>query len=297
MLDQIRPLAIFAKVAEAGSFRAAARHVGLSPSVVSQQVAALEQRLGVALIYRSTRSFSLTPDGRQLLASAQAMVAAAEEGFSHFSNLSTEPVGVLRLTVPAILTASPVVSCLTAFADTYPGIALRLSFSDSRQDVIREGFDLAIRMGWLKDSALKAKKLGEVSRRLVSSPAYAAKHKKPASPADLEAWRFIRFEPRPDETELIHPKKGKATVLGEAQISVDSSGAMRHLVLAGAGLATLLTFDAKADLDAGRLVEILPSWRLPSPGIYAVWPPNAPRQSLARKLVMFLEENLTRFDG
>lgn len=297
MLDQIRALAIFAKVAEAGSFRAAARLVGLSPSVVSQQVAALEQRLGVALIYRSTRSFSLTQDGQRLLAPAQAMVAAAEDGLSHFSGLSTEPVGVLRVTIPAILTASPVINCLAAFADTYPGIALRLSFSDSRQDVIREGFDLAIRMGWLKDSSLKAKKLGEVSRRLVTSPTYAAKHRKPTSPKDLEDWRFIRFEPRPDETELIHPKLGKTTVLGEAQISVDSSGAMRHLALAGAGLATLLTFDAKADLEAGRLVEILPAWRLPSPGIYAVWPPNAPRQSLTGKLVAFLEEKLTRFDG
>lgn len=297
MFDQLRAMAIFAKVAEAGSFRGAARLVSLSPSVVSQQVSALEQRLGVALIYQSTRSFSLTSDGEQLLTSAQAMISAAEEGLSHFSSLSSEPVGVLRVTIPAILTATPIVDSLAAFADAYPGIALHLSFSDSRRDVIRDGFDLAIRMGWLKDSSLKAKKLGEASRRLVASPAYAAKYEKPESPADLEAWRFIRFEPRPDETELIHPKLGKATVIGETQISVDSSGVLRRLALAGAGLAELLAFDARLDLEAGRLVEILPTWRLPSPGVYAVWPPNAPRQSLARKLVRFLDERLTRFDA
>lgn len=292
MIDQIRDMVIFAKVAEAGSFRGAARTLGISPSVVSQHIANLELRLGAALIYRSTRSFSLTPDGEKLLPSAQAMLVSAEEGLSHFSDQSIEPVGVLRLSVPAVLQTGPFIENLAKFAELNPGIALRVNFSDARRDLIREGFDLAISMGWLADSSLKAKKLGKISRRLVASPDYVKRHKKPRSPSDLETWRIIRFEPTPDGIELEHPKKGKMIVQGEVQVSVDSAVAMHHLALTGGGLAMMLSFMADDDLKDGRLIEVLPAWRLSSPGAYAVWPPNAPRLGLSRKLVSFLEANM-----
>ena len=292
MIDHLRALAIFAKVAESGSFRGAARTLGLSPSVVSQQVSALEARLGVALIYRSTRKLSLTPDGESLLTSAQAMTEAAEAGLSQFSGKSAEPVGVLRLAVPAILVSGPFVETLGAFAQAHPGIALRISFSDMRRDIIGEGFDLALRVGWLSDSALKASKIGETARCLVASPDYIARHKTPRRPADLDDWQFIRFEPLPDAFALRHPKRGTASVSGRAQISVDSSEAMHRFALAGAGVAALLRFTAQESLETGRLVELLPSWRLASAGIFAVSPSNAPRNGVASRLVAYLRSNL-----
>lgn len=292
MIDQIRSLAIFAKVAEAGSFRGAARTIGLSPSVVSQQVAHLEKRLGAALIYRTTRGFSLTPDGETLLQSAQAAVQAAEEGLAQFSGTSSEPVGVLRVSVPAILDSGPFIKDIAEFAELYPGIALRVTFSDTPSDLIRDGFDLAIRMGWLSDSTLKARKIADVQRRFVASPDYVAKYKTPRSPADLAQWRIIRFESIASDLEFVHATKGKVKAQGAAQLTVNSGNAMHNLAIAGAGAASLLEFVVRSDLENGRLVEVLPSWRLSSPGIYAVSPPNAPRHSLSRKFTAFLEERL-----
>ena len=292
MIDHIRTLAIFAKVAEAGSFRGAARVLGISPSVVSQNISVLETRLGAALIYRSTRKFSLTPDGERLLGAANAMVQAAESGLSQFSGVSTEPVGVLRIAVPAALVSEPFIRIFKGFADENPGVALRISFSDLRRDIIGEGFDMAFRAGWLTDSSLKATRVGEIRRQLVASPRYVTQHNKPRTPADLEDWRFIRFESLSEGIELEHPREGKAIVRGTTQISVDSSEAMHRFALADAGVASLLGFAVKEDIAAGRLVELLPGWQLATAGIYAVWPPNAPRQGLTSKMVSYLRSNL-----
>lgn len=292
MIDQIRAMATFAKVAETGSFRGAARILGLSPSVVSQHIANLETRLGVALIYRSTRSFSLTPDGEKLLGPAQRMVAEAEEGLEAFSDISSEPVGVIRLAMPELLNNPIMIRELTSFANLNPGIALRISFSDTQSNMIRDGMDLAFRIGRLRDSSLKSRKIADVPRCLVANPAYVAKHRKPKEPADLESWKFIRLAAIPDETELSHPEKGQVIIHGEDQISVDNSAALIEFALAGAGVAPLLEFAVRADIAAGRLVKLLPDWVMSKPGLYAVWPPNAPRNSLARKLLDYLHREL-----
>ncbi|CUH88858.1 D-malate degradation protein R [Phaeobacter sp. CECT 5382] len=292
MIDQIRAMAIFAKVAETGSFRGAARILGLSPSVVSQHVANLETRLDAALIYRSTRSFSLTPDGVKLLGSAQRMVASAEEGLGAFSDISSEPVGVIRVAMPELLNNPIMIRELTSFADLYPGIALRISFSDIQSNLVRDGIDLAFRIGQFRDSTLKSRKISDVPRCLVASPGYVARHGKPKEPADLESWKFIRLDAIPDETLVTHPSKGKVTVHGEDQISVDSSAALVAFTLAGSGVAAMLEFAVREDIDAGRLVKLLPDWEMSKPGLYVVWHPNASRHGLARKLLDHLEQEL-----
>src|SRR5580700_8826000 len=169
MIDELRALAIFAKVVEAGSFRSAANTLKLSPSVVSHHVAQLEERLGVALLYRSTRQLSLTFEGEKLFASAKSMISAAENGLNSIKHQTSEPSGKLNLTVPAFLTRSALVRDIAAFAKAFPKIALSISFTDVQQDVIREGIDLAIRVGELKDSALKSKRLYDMKRKLVVS--------------------------------------------------------------------------------------------------------------------------------
>ena len=292
MIDQIRAMAIFAKVAETGSFRGAARLLGLSPSVVSQHVANLETRLGVALIYRTTRSFSLTPDGAKLLGAAQRMVGSAEEGLGAFSDVSSEPVGVLRVAMPELLNNPIMIEQLASFADRYPGIALRISFSDTQNSMVRDGLDLTFRIGQLKDSSLKFRKISDVPRCLVASPSYVARHGKPKEPTDLESWKFIRLAAIPDETELTHPEKGKATIHGEDQISVDNSAALIQFALASAGIAPMLEFAVRKDIQAGRLIKLLPDWELSQPGLFALWPPNSPRHSLARKLLDHLQQGL-----
>lgn len=179
MIDELRALAIFAKVVETGSFRSAANALKLSPSVVGHHVSRLEKRLGVALLYRSTRRLSLTHEGEKLFTSTKAMLSAAEKGLDSVAYHASEPTGKLNLTVPAMLTRSPLVSDIAAFAKEFPKVALSINFSDIQQDLIREGIDLAIRIGDLKDSALKSKRLFTMKRKLVVAPALMNEHKSP----------------------------------------------------------------------------------------------------------------------
>jgi DNA-binding transcriptional LysR family regulator len=271
MTDEIRAMAIFAKVAETGSFR------------------------GAALIYRSIRSFSLTHDGQNLFGSAQRMVAAAEEGLTVFSEMSADPVGVIPVSMPQLLNNPIMIRAFTSFANLYPGIALRLSFSDLQSNLIRDGIDIAFRIGPTNDSALKTSKIGDIARCMVASPSYVARHSKPKEPADLERWAFIRLAAIPDETIVTHPDKGIASILGEDQISVDNSQALVQFALAGAGVASMLEFAVQEAIDAGLLMKLLPDWELSKPGLFVLWPPNAPRRSLAQKLLEHLRNELPPF--
>lgn len=289
MIEHIRGLAIFAKVAQTGSFRGAARALSISPSVVSQQIATLEARLGVALVYRSTRVLSLTSDGEALLASAQAVVREAENGLSRFSKVAAGPVGELNITLPEVMSLSPMTDMLAAFSAMYPGIVLNAVFSDTQLSPIREGYDLAIRVGWLEGSALKSRKLGEIPRRLVASKAYRNDRKAPSRPQDLEDWDFIRFQAVKGFPVMRRRAYKPVTIYMKSRISVSTAIAAYRFVCAGSGVTVALDFLARDDLEGGTLVQVLPDWHVDSAGIHAVWPPNAARSSLAMRLIDFLE--------
>ncbi|MCW3482093.1 LysR family transcriptional regulator [Neisseriaceae bacterium JH1-16] len=293
MIDDLRALAVFAKTVETGSFRAAADALGLSPSVVSHHVAQLEARLGVALLYRSTRRLSLSHDGQALFEHARAMLAAAESGFAAVA-AGSEPTGKLTVTLPAFFAASPLLDALAAFSHTHPKVALDLQFGDAKRDLIRDGLDLAIRIGALTDSTLKARRLFDMPRCLVASPGLMARFAAPQRPEDLAEWDWIGFKPRPNRKQLIDAA-GEAVPFSFApRLTVDSVEALGRLAEAGVGLATPPRFLVAEALRAGRLIEVLPDWRVESLGVYAVWPPNAPRDGLARRLVDFLEARAVR---
>lgn len=289
MIDELRALAIFAKVVEAGSFRSAANTLKLSPSVVSHHVAQLEVRLGVALLYRSTRRLSLTHEGKKLFNSAKAMLSAAEQGLNSVAYHAMEPIGKLSLTVPAMLTRSPLVNDIAAFAKAFPKVTLSINFSDIQQDLIREGIDLAIRMGNLKDSTLKSKRLFTMTRKLVAAPALMSDHKPPKRPQDLLKWDWIGLNVRPNSKKLMN-QKGKTCLIDfEPRIIADSMDAVCQLALAGLGLATPPAFLVAKDIQQGYLVEPLPGWQAESIPVYMVWPPNASKESLTYRFIAFLE--------
>jgi DNA-binding transcriptional LysR family regulator len=290
MLDQLRALGVFVKVVESGTFRGAARALKLSPSVVSHHVSALEGRLGIALLYRSTRSLALTPEGERLFEVACKIVTSAENAFAAADLNCQVHRGTIRLTVPVALATSPLTASFANFASLFPEVQLVLHFTDTRKNLIEDGYDLNIRMGWPEPSALEMQKLFVVPRRLVASPDYIKSHKRPARPVDLAGWKWIHFEPRPRSVELSHPKLGLEKVWGTDQITVDASPAMFHLAVCGAGLATLPNFMVDEAIAAGRLAEVLPQWKLPSPAVYAIWPRNAPRTGLTLKLIKHLAE-------
>ncbi|MCG9554509.1 LysR family transcriptional regulator [Vibrio sp. Isolate31] len=153
MLNQLRQIVIFAKTVEHGSFRKAAKALHLSPSVVSHHIAKLEEQLGVALLYRSTRKISLTSDGETLLVSAHAMIEAAEDFLNVATKQSAQLMGELSVALPAVLQRTDFVNHIGAFAQLHPNVNIRLDFSDLQRDLVKDGIDVAIRMGSLEDAA------------------------------------------------------------------------------------------------------------------------------------------------
>ncbi|ABC30634.1 Transcriptional regulator [Hahella chejuensis KCTC 2396] len=294
MIDELRALAVFAKTVEAGSFRAAASALSLSPSVVSHHISGLETRLGVALLYRSTRRLSLTSEGERLFDHAKTMLAAAEAGLNAIIEQAAEPTGKLTITAPAVLARGPFTADVAAFALAFPKISLFINYSDIRQDLIRDGIDLAIRIGEMADSSLKSKKLFDLTRRLVAAPGYLKNRPTPNHPADLLQWEWIGLKMRPNY-KLLHSASGERQRIDfTPRITVDSIDAVCQLAAAGLGLATPPAFLVEDDLRNGRLCEPLPAWRVDTLGVYAVWPPNAARESLTYRFIQFLQSRRER---
>jgi len=289
MLNQLRQMAIFVRTIDHGSFRAAAKALKLSPSVVSHQISQLEQTLGTALIYRSTRDLSLTRDGERLLSSARMMVVAAEDGLQSVSDQTPEPSGELRITMPAVLAHSKLVGQLADFSITNPNVRLSIDFSDTRKSLIGDGFDLAIRMGWLKDSALMARKLSSIERHLVASGDYFIARVKPLSPKDLNDWDWLEFSPVGTRNTVFKKPGHEAITLKPAsRISVNDAHALYQFARSGTGLALVPDFMAEEDERAGVLEHVLPDWNVEAIGVFAVWPHNAPKGGLTRFLIDYL---------
>ena len=288
MLDQLRQMAIFAKTVDHGSFRAAARELNISPSVVSHHIAQLEERLGTALLYRSTRKLSLTEDGRRLLGKARAMIEAAENGLEAVAQRGQQPSGVLHVTLPAVLAQSVLVERIAAFSEAYPRVRLNLDFSDTRREVIGGGIDVALRMGWLEDSALKVRKLYDARRILIAAPSYLESRPAPRSPRDLEEWDWLELSSVKLRPDFEHPKRQTIRIRPTPRVQVNDAFAMYQLARAGAGLAILPENLAEADLKTGSIVNLMPEWQHHSVGVYAVWPPNAPKEGLSARFVAAL---------
>lgn len=290
MIDDLRALAIFAKVAEAGSFSAAGRALRLSTSVVSHHVKALETRHGVSLLRRSTRALSLTDEGQRLLNAARRMVEAAEEGLDAIADISADPAGALRLTAPAFLINSSQEAAVWRFARRHPNVAVTLHSSDERINLVAEGFDMAIRLGTMPDSALRSRKIGTFERCLVAAPSYLEAIQEPLVPEDLTRCDFVLLDMLTDKFVLQRGDEEVTVQPEQSRVLVNSVGGARSAVLAGLGVQKLPLSEVGEDLAARRLVRVLPEWSLPTLNIYAVWPASSHRNSLVRLLLEFLLE-------
>ena len=285
MVEDYRALAVFAAVADTGGFTAAGRALKLSTSVVSHHVSRLEDRLGAALFFRSTRSLSLTPEGARLLPAARRMVEAGRDALDALAEDGRAPVGALRVALPAFGGAKTIMQKLWGFARENPMVALSLNMSDTQIDLVKDGFDVAIRLGKLEDSALRTRKVGEFSRVLVASPGYLEARPPVTTPADLAQLDFIAMARLPEGFTL---QKGRtrAEVLPKAvRVEVNSVGGARDAILAGVGLQRIPLSEVQDDLESGALVRVLPDWSLPVSNIYAVWPATAKQKNLTRLFI------------
>jgi len=289
MIDELRAMAIFAETIRQGSFRAAADTLGLSPSVVSYHITQLETRIGTALIYRSTRKISLTAEGEVLYQHAQQMLEVAQIGLSKVTPDQEVAKGRLRITFPSVLTRAPITASIAGFVKRYPQIELQVVCTDERQDLIEQGIDLAIRVGGMEDSALKAKQIGEIPRRLVCAPEYLRQQLPPSEPQQLNRWQWIKLAMLPDSRTLIGPDNTQVDCAFSPHTVVNTVELMTQFCIHGLGLATPPDFLVEQALKAGELVEPLPGWRVSPIPVYAVWPANVTEGSNTRRLLRWLE--------
>ncbi len=290
MIDHLKQMAIFARVVDEGSFRAAAKDVGLSPSRISETVSDLEEYLGVTLLHRTTRKIALTNEGRMFYGRVVEMLRSAETGLNELNALSLEPVGALRISFPAFLAGGPLTAAVASFTKLHPNVAISVVYSDNRVGLLEEGFDMSIRVGWLADSSMMSRKLADGQRVLVAGTEYAAHRPKPQRPGDLEDWDWIRYRNRSDVTVFTSPDGKEESVTGNSQVEVDSIDALYHLAMMDAGVTVLPSFLARRGEEAGTLVRLLPDWTLRPLGIFAVWPDKSRRESLTLLFVRYLAE-------
>lgn len=290
MIDELRGMAVFVAVAESGSFSAAARRLKLAPSVVSHHVNKLESRLGVALLFRSTRALSLTNEGENMLEPARRMVAAAEEAIDLVSDQSEQHVGAIRITMPAFGDNSPVLRTLWEFAHDHPLVGITLRTTDRPVDLVRDGFDLGIRLGELKDSALKSRRFGQFYRMLVASPQYLKSRPAIRSIDDLAECDFVSISLLPESFELVQGSEKASFTAQNLRLEVNSVAAAKAAVVAGLGIQRLPLSEISNELQSGELVRVLPEWSMPVGNMYAVWPDTGRQKQLVRLLIDFLAE-------
>ena len=191
-MDRLLLMEYFVRAVETGSLSAVAREFGTGQPNVSRSIAALERRLGTRLLHRSTRKLTLTPEGERYLADAKRVLDAVAEADSHARG-EDEPSGLLRIACPTALGRDYVLPVIRSFLERYPQVAIDVQISDRFIDLVEEGVDLAIRIGILKDSALRARRIGTAERACVASPAYLARHPAPRVPQDLQNHECVIF--------------------------------------------------------------------------------------------------------
>lgn len=271
-MDQLKRMAIFAEVVASGSMTAAARQLGMTPSAVSQHLRQLELSLGLALLHRSTRRLALTEAGERYHAGCAAMVAAARSADQALVRLREEPEGELRLAAPAGF--GGLLAKALAPLRSHPRLSLRLLLDDTVIDLIESRVDLALRVGPLADSSLVARKLGSMGRQLCASPAYLAERGWPALPRDLLQHDWLggkAGQSGSDMLELQGPGGEREVLRLEARVQAQVT-ALHALCLAGWGIGLGVSEDDRQALADGRLLPVLPGWRLSDLAVYAVTP-------------------------
>lgn len=280
MFDQLKRMATLVTVVEQGSFGAAARALGTTTSAVSQQVRALEQALGMALLARTTRQVRLTTAGASFHRECVAMVDAARRAEQALQVMKNAPSGALRMTAPAGFVRH-LGNALSPVLARYPAMTLHLIAEDAMIDLVGERIDVALRFGRLPDSNWVARKLGNLAMLLCASPAYLARHGMPPAPDDPPGDHvFVALDTggAPQGVSVQWQGKGPARRLNwPVRVSGNNQLWVQQMCEAGLGVAMLSEWDAREALADGRLQRVLPQWHAPTLDMYAVMQPRSAR--------------------
>ncbi len=292
-MDRLAAMTAFVRVAETRSFSEAARRLRISKSLVSRQVAALETDLGVRLFNRTTRSLALTEAGRGYFDQLVQILADIDTANQSVSQLQAVPKGVLRINAPMTFSTTHLTPAIPDFLARYPDVEIDISMNDRLVDLTEEGFDMAVRIGRLRESSLIARKIAPVRISVCASPAYLERYGTPASPADLADHACLRYtNMSPTDEWSFHHEDGRpwAIQLGRCPLRANNGDALRIAALKGLGITILPTFMVGPDLQAGALASILTPYIRHEGGVYAVYPPTRHLSPKVRAFVDFLAD-------
>lgn len=295
-IDDLQALAVFAAVVRQGSMSGAARQLGMTPSAVSQRMRALEALHGVTLLHRSTRKLTLTEVGARVHAHGAAMVAAAEAAREQMQRARDTLSGELRLSAPVGF-ARHVAPALAPLLARHPTLGLRLLVDDRMIDLIDGRIDLALRAGRLADSSAVARRLCAFEWAIFAAPACLAVAGTPTVPAELADHRWIGHEAWSSGLELHGPDGAGARLEADPRVVSNNQLTVGQLCVAGLGLALLARPDAEEDLRAGRIVRLLPDWRLPGIPVWGVTPQRKSQPAKVRAALAALQSALRALPG
>ena len=286
-MDRIDAMRAFVAVVTEGSFSNAANTLQLSPQLVSKYVSKLEEQLNTRLLNRTTRKVSLTEAGSHYFGHAQQILLSIDDMESKLGGLQQNPKGVLRISAPVSFALKHMAKLITDFQIHYPLVKVDLQLTDRKVDIVEEGFDVALRIGQLKNSSLIAKKVAPIRVMLCAAPDYLNKHGTPTQPEDIAEHRYLHYsymnmDGKDDIYQLLkakYLKQGSELRSNNGDVLVDAA-------IAGAGLVLQPTFIISESISSGKLVVVLPEIEPEALGLYAVY---AHRKLLPHKVRCFID--------
>ncbi|MEX0707293.1 MAG: LysR family transcriptional regulator [Woeseia sp.] len=294
-MDTLNDIAFFVRVVDSGSFTAAAERLNVSKSVVSKYVSRLENRLGARLLNRTTRRLSLTEVGRVFYERSRDGLADIENALAEVSALQGTPRGTVKLNVPMSFGILHVAPALPEFLRLYPEVSVDMRLEDRKVDMIKEGFDVSIRISELPDSSLVARQLAPCRHAVVASPGYLEENGTPRIPDDLRRHKLVAYQYQESPTQWhfrAKDNKAASVPLG-GSMTLNNSLAIRAAILKGAGITRTPTFIVGEDIKEGRLIQLLKDYETLEVSIYLVYPDRRHLSPKVRAFVDFMSERIS----
>jgi len=291
-MDRLTEMEAFATVVDQGGFTDAARKMGISKSAVSKHVSALEARLGARLLNRTTRRVSPTEIGLVYYDRARRVLNDAGEADSIVTAMQSAPSGVLRMAVATDFGVGLLSPILDEFLSDYPEISVNMVLKNRYVELISEGFDMAIRVGEMEDSSLRARKITDTTQRLIASPRYFQQHGRPTRIDDLNDHRLLHYSNQASANvwKITAPSGEVRQVRGNGWLTVNDGQSLLNAAAKGLGIAYLPSFLYHEAMAQGLVEDVIPDLPQSTLGIYAVYPPGRYTQPKVRAFIDFLVE-------
>ena len=289
-MDRLTEMEAFAMVVDQGGFTDAAKKMGISKSAVSKHVSSLEARLGARLLNRTTRRVSPTEIGLAYYDRARRVLNDAGEADALVSSMQSDPSGLLRISVATDFGVNHLSPVLGEFLSDFPDITVNMVLNNRYVELISEGFDMAIRIGDLEDSSLRARKLTETSMRTIASPSYFQRHGRPQKIDDLNDHKLLHYSNHSagNVWKITAPSGEKRQVRTAGWLTVNDGQSLLNAAVSGLGIAYLPSFLYAEALEKGLVEDAIPDLPMETQGIYAVYPPGRFTQPKVRAFIDFL---------